>query len=138
MTKQSPVKWDSFGGVRSDGFRKAVESRDLDAAIAALSPSVVLHSPVTFRPFEGRDAVTALFAILFDVFEDFRYVGEFASPDDGEVLRFRARVGDRLVEGIDMVRFDAEGLIEDFTVMVRPLSAAIALRDAVGSRLGMV
>jgi len=51
------------------------------------------------------------------------------------VLHFRTRVGDRDVEGIDMLRFDADGLIEDFTVMVRPLSAAMALRDAVGAQL---
>jgi hypothetical protein len=123
--------------MRAVAFRAAVESRDLEAAVARLSPSVVLHSPVTFRPFEGREAVSALFAILLEVFEDFRYVAEFESAD-GEVLHFTARVGDREVEGIDMVRFDAEGLIEDFTVMVRPLSAAMALRDAVGSRLGPV
>lgn len=123
--------------MNSDGFRKAVEAKDLQGAIERLSPSVVLHSPVTFKPFEGRDAVTALFTILFEVFEEFRYVGAFESGD-GEVLHFRTRVGDRQVEGIDMVRFDAEGMIEDFTVMVRPLSAAIALRDAVGSRLGMI
>jgi hypothetical protein len=123
--------------MKSNGFRRAVEARDLPAAIAQLAPSVVLHSPVTFKPFEGRDAVTALFTILFEVFEDFHYVAEYESGEDGEILHFRARVGDRDVEGIDMVRFDVDGLIEDFTVMVRPLSAAIALRDAVGSRLGL-
>lgn len=123
--------------MKAAGFRAAVESKDLDAALGQLSPSVILHSPVTFKPFEGLEAVRALFTILFEVFEDFRYVAEFES-EDGEVLHFRTRVGDREVEGIDMVRFDSEGLIEDFTVMVRPLSAAIALRDAVGSRLGMV
>jgi SnoaL-like protein len=127
-----------MGGMHADGFRTAVEAKDLDAALDRLSPSVVLHSPVTFRPFEGAEAVRALFTILFEVFEDFRYEDAFVSPEGGEVLHFRARVGDRDVEGIDMVRFDADGLIEEFTVMVRPLSAALALRDAVGSRLGLV
>jgi limonene-1,2-epoxide hydrolase len=122
--------------MRIDAFRKAVEASDLDAAVASLSPDVVLHSPITFKPFVGREAVAALFGILFRTFEDFRYVAEFTADDGAEVLHFRTRVGDREVEGIDMVRFDSAGLIEDFTVMVRPLSAALALRDAVGAEIG--
>jgi hypothetical protein len=118
------------------GFRKAVESFDLEAALDCLSPDIVFHSPVTFKPFEGRDAVAVLFGILFKTFEDFRYVGEYAS-DDGAVLHFRTRIGDRQVEGIDMVHVREDGLIDEFTVMVRPLSAAMALRDTVGAELGM-
>jgi len=118
-----------------DAFRAAVEKADLDGIVATLAADVVLHSPVTFKPFEGRDAVRFLFSILLKTFEDFHYVGEFVSTDGSTVLRFRTRIGDREVEGIDLVHFDAEGLIDDFTVMVRPLSAALALRDAVGSHL---
>ena len=120
----------------ADAFRKAVEAFDLDAAIACLSPDVVLHSPVTFKPFVGRDAVAVLFGILFKTFEDFRYVDEFHNDDGSTVLHFRTRIGDRDVEGIDMIKAGADGLIEDFTVMVRPLSAVTALRDAIGAELG--
>jgi limonene-1,2-epoxide hydrolase len=120
----------------AEAFRKAVESVDLDAAVECLAPDVVLHSPVTFKPFEGREAVRFLFSILFKTFEDFRYVGEFHADDGSVVLHFLTRIGDREVDGIDMVHFDDAGLIDDFTVMVRPLSAALALRDAVGSQLG--
>ena len=120
----------------ADAFRKAVESFDLNAALACLAPDVVFHSPVTFKPFEGREAVAVLFGILFRTFEDFRYVGEFSS-DDGAVLRFLTRIGDREVEGIDMIHTRDDGLIDEFTVMVRPLSAAMALRDTVGAELGL-
>jgi ketosteroid isomerase-like protein len=124
--------------VSADAFRKAVESFDLDAALACLAPEIVFHSPVTFKPFEGRDAVAVLFGILFKTFEDFRYVGEYESGSgDGAVLHFRTRIGDREVEGIDMVHVREDGLIDEFTVMVRPLSAAMALRDTVGTELGL-
>lgn len=122
----------------ADAFRKAVSSADLDAAVACLAPSVIFHSPVTFKPFEGRDAVRMLFTVLFRTFEDFRYVNEFAAPDGSHVLHFRTRVGDRDVEGIDMLHFDDDGLIDEFTVMVRPLSAMTALRDAVGAGLAAI
>ena len=117
-------------------FRDAIEAADLEAAVACLSPDVVLHSPVTFKPFVGREAVAALFAILLKTFENFRYEHEFHGEDGSTVLHFRTRVGDREVEGIDMIRPGADGLIEDFTVMVRPLSAVTALRDAIGAQLG--
>jgi limonene-1,2-epoxide hydrolase len=116
-------------------FRKAVEIGDLDGAIASLAPDVVLHSPVTFKPFQGKEAVAALLSILFRTFEDFRYVAQFEG-DGGTVLHFRTRVGNREVEGIDLLHTNMDGLIDDFTVMVRPLSAALALRDSIGAQLG--
>lgn len=102
--------------------------------VAAVAPDVVFHSPVTFKPFEGREAVGRLFAILLQTFEDFRYTDTLQS-DGVEALIFRARVGDRQVEGTDLLRFGPDGLIADFTVMVRPLSGAIALAEAVGAKL---
>jgi hypothetical protein len=115
-------------------FRAAVEARDLERMVAHLAPDAVLHSPVTFKPFEGRDAIRALFAILLDVFEDFGYTDELVGPD-AQALIFRARVGDRQLEGVDILRFGPDGLIADFTVMVRPMSAVHALAEAVGARL---
>ena len=118
----------------SHPFRAAVEARDREAILDALTPDVVLHSPVTFKPFEGRQAVAVLFTVLLEVFEDFGYTDEL--PGDGiHGLVFRARVGDRDVEGIDLLREDGAGKVVDITVMVRPLSAVLALRDAVGKRL---
>jgi hypothetical protein len=116
-------------------FRAAIEAGEIDEALACMTPGVVLHSPVTFKPFEGREAVATLFGILFRTFEDFRYVGEYDADDGSEVLHFRTRIGDRDVEGIDMIHYDADGMIDDFTVFVRPLSAVNALRDAIGPQL---
>lgn len=116
------------------GFRAAVERADIDAMVAALDPEVRLHSPVTFRPFEGRDAVRVLFEALMATFEDFRYVRELEG-DRSAMLEFRARVGDREIHGIDLVRFGPDGLIDDFVVMVRPLSAVTKVAEEIGARL---
>jgi hypothetical protein len=117
-------------------FRKAVEARDLEAMMEPFAEDAVLHSPVTFHPFEGRRAIRTLLAILLEVLRDFRYTDELAS-DDARVhgLVFRARVGDRELEGLDLIRFDETGRIRDFTVMVRPRSALDALLAEVGPRL---
>jgi hypothetical protein len=76
-----------------------------------------------------------LFSILFQVLEDLRFVGTSTSSDGAEVLHFLWRLGNKEGEGVDMMRFDEDGLIEDYRVMVRPLSAVVALRDATLSQL---
>jgi hypothetical protein len=119
----------------ADRFKAAVEARDLDGMRAALGEDVVLHSPVTFRPFEGRDAVGHVLTTVAGVFEDFHYT-DHLREGPVSVLVFRARVGEREVDGIDLVREGADGLIEDFTVMVRPLSSLTALAEEMGRRLG--
>jgi hypothetical protein len=117
-------------------FQAAVEALDRPAMVAALHPDVVLHSPVTFKPFHGRQAVGQLFGILMQVFEEFSYTDQLVAPGSAALI-FQARVGDREVQGLDLLRFDGEGLIEDFTVMVRPLSATIALGEAVREKLAV-
>jgi len=118
-----------------NGFRKAVEARSIDDMMAEFAEDAVLHSPITFKPFEGRAAIAQLLTILLEIFDEFRYTDQLVGEDGTRGLVFRARVGDRTVEGIDILRFDAEGSIRDFTVMVRPRSAAETLLAEVASRL---
>ncbi|MHC1562153.1 nuclear transport factor 2 family protein [Actinomycetospora sp. C-140] len=115
-------------------FRAAVESGDMDAAIALLTEDVEFHSPVVHSPYRGRDAVAPILRAVATVFEDFRYVGEI---DGGEehLLQFRAHVGDRELEGIDLLHHDATGAIDRLTVMIRPLSALQAVAGAMRDRL---
>lgn len=120
--------------MKCDTFRTAVEARDRDATMATFSPSIILRSPVRDVPLEGRQAVGRLFTVLFQVFEELEFIGSYTSPDGAEVLHFLWRIGDAESEGVDIMRFDADGLIEDYRVMVRPLSAVLALRDAAFSQ----
>ena len=115
-------------------FRAAVEAGDVDAALATLADDVVFHSPAVFHPYEGRDTVGALLRLVFETFEDFRYTDELGG-ETAHALVFEARVGDKQVQGIDLLRFDADGKIDDFTVLVRPLSATIALAEAMGPKV---
>ena len=116
-------------------FRAAIEAGELDAAVLLCTDDVRFRSPVVHRPYEGREALRAILGAVFTVFSDFRYVAEF-SGDDGHVLEFTAQVGDREVQGIDLLRFADDGRVRELTVMVRPLSAAEALRDRMGPLLG--
>jgi|HubBroStandDraft_6_1064221.scaffolds.fasta_scaffold855913_2 hypothetical protein len=117
----------------ADRLRAAIEGGDIDAAGELLADDIVFHSPVTFHPFIGRDTVTRLLGEVAQVFEDFRYVDELSNgPTHG--LIFRARVGDREIEGLDLLRLDDEGFVADFTVMLRPMSALVPFAQAMAER----
>ncbi|GAA2814240.1 nuclear transport factor 2 family protein [Kitasatospora paracochleata] len=115
-------------------FREAVEKRDAQAVAALLAENVVFTSPVVFRPYEGKAITAAILRGAMRVFEDFRYVREIADAGGRDhALVFTATVRGRQVHGCDFLHFDEDGLIDDFTVMVRPLSGAQALAEAMGA-----
>lgn len=120
----------SEGGAR---FRAAVEAMEIEAVRELLAPEIVFHSPVTFHPFVGREDVMGLLAIVAETFEDFRYTDEL-TVDGADALVFRASVEGRELEGIDLLRFDKQGLIADFTVLIRPLSGLIPFAQAMGEK----
>lgn len=115
-------------------FRAAVEAVDLDALMDTMSDEVVFRSPVTFKTYEGKEAVRYLLSIVMRVFEDFRYVDE-VEGERSAILVFETRVGDREVNGIDYLEFGEDGRIERFTVMVRPMSAVTRLAESIGAEL---
>jgi hypothetical protein len=119
-------------------FRSALERRDLDAAVALLADDVVFRSPIVFKPYRGRATVGAILAAVSRVFEDFSYVREIGAPDARDhALVFQARVGDRQIEGCDFLHTDESGSIDELVVMVRPLSGALALAQAVTAQLAL-
>jgi hypothetical protein len=110
-------------------FRAAIEQGDLDALPDLLAEDVRFLSPVAFAPYDGRPVVSAILRAVTRVFADFRYVREISDGRD-HALVFKARVGDREVHGCDFLHHDDSGLIDEFCVMVRPLSGAKALSEA--------
>lgn len=117
-------------------FRLAVEAKDLDAATATMREDVVLHSPILFRGFEGREIVMGVLTHVAATLEDFEYTDELAE-DGVVVLRFKARVGDRELEGIDFLELDEQGLVKELTVFMRPMSALTAFNEQMAARLGV-
>jgi hypothetical protein len=115
-------------------FREAAENKDITAASELFAPGIVFHSPATFHPFIGRETVTKLLSIVAETFEDFRYTDQLEAGD-AHALIFRASIDGRELEGIDLIRLDSEGLIEDFTVMLRPISGLLPFAQAMGEKV---
>ena len=119
-------------------FRDAIESRDLRGVVALLTDDVVFRSPVVHAPYQGRAQVEVLLRAVGQVLEDFRYTRQIGAPDAADhALVFRARVGDREVEGCDFVHVNEDGLIDELYVMFRPLSGLTALAEAMKRQLAL-
>jgi hypothetical protein len=118
-----------------EAFRRAVEQNDVPALVALLAEDVVFKSPLVFKPYRGREVVGAILAAVASVFRDFRYDAAL-EEGDRSTLVFRAKVGDREVEGVDYIETDGAGRVRALTVFVRPLSGAHALAEAMQIALG--
>lgn len=119
-------------------FRAAVEAGDIAAALDLFAEDVTFNSPVVHKPYRGKAPLGAILHAVFSVFENFRYVAEYGG-DDGHVLRFTASVRDAdgrdlALEGVDIVH-GTETEITELTVLVRPYSAATALRARMAALL---
>jgi hypothetical protein len=113
-----------------------VARRDLAALPDLLAPDVVFRSPMAHTPYPGAQATSLILGTVINVFEGFTYHRELASADGlSVVLEFSAAVQGKELKGIDMIRFDEQGRIVEFEVMVRPMSGLQALGDEMGKRL---
>ncbi|ARU89099.1 nuclear transport factor 2 family protein [Pseudomonas sp. M30-35] len=113
-----------------------IASKDLSGLPALLHPDAVFRSPMAFKPYAGAGRVAMILNTVIKVFEDFTYHRELVSADGlNVVLEFSAKVADRELKGIDMVRFNEQGQIIEFEVMIRPMSGLQALGDEMGKRL---
>ena len=120
--------------MKSDRFRAAAEAKDFSAVEELFSEDVVFRSPVVFKPYQGREALGMLLGAVIQVFEDFRYTDQVETGDVATLL-FAARVGDRELNGVDILRFAADGTVSEMMVMVRPMSGVHALAEAMEEKL---
>ncbi|WP_435609140.1 nuclear transport factor 2 family protein [Pseudomonas knackmussii] len=114
-----------------------VERKDLSKLPELLAPDAVFRSPMAHTPYPGAPVVSMILNTVLQVFEGFTYHRELATADGlSVVLEFSAQVGGKQLKGIDMIRFDEQGKIVEFEVMVRPMSGLQALGEEMGRRLG--
>jgi hypothetical protein len=116
-----------------------VADRNLSDLADIVHPDAEFRSPMAITPYATRDAVLLILGTVMEVFEDFEYHRTFVADDSRSVvLEFSARVGDRLMAGVDMITFDDDGLITGFEVMIRPQSGLQALGAEMGRRLAEI
>jgi hypothetical protein len=118
-----------------DKWHRMVAAGDLSEVASLCAPEAVFYSPVAHTPYRGAGLVAALLQQAVQAFGDFRYHRTFIGGERDVVLEFSAKVGDKELKGIDMIRFDEAGRIADFEVMVRPATGLQALGAEMARRM---
>ncbi len=112
-----------------------VDSRDMAGLHEIIHPWAVFRSPAVYKPYQGREMMVLILSTVIDVFEDFTYHRTFFTEDGlSAVLEFSAKVGEREIDGVDIITFDEAGLIKEFKVMIRPLSSLMRLAEEMKAR----
>ncbi|MBB3749672.1 ketosteroid isomerase-like protein [Mycolicibacterium sp. BK634] len=105
-------------------FRAAVEAGDFDALPALCTEDVVFRSPIAHKPYQGRDQIGVILRAVSRVFVDLTYIKEIGGEGQADhALVFTAKVGGLDINGCDFLHVREDGLIDEFTVMLRPLKA---------------
>jgi hypothetical protein len=122
--------------MKSDAFRAAVEAKDLSGFEQLFTDDPVFVSPAVFKPYEGADAMRAVLGAAMKTFDDLKYIDQVETGDRA-VLLFEARVGDRQVNGVDILNFGDDGRIKELMVMIRPLRGLEAVVERMAENLGV-
>lgn len=117
-------------------FRAAVESGEFDTIERIFAQAVVLHSPIARRPYRGPGTVAAIIGAVAEVLTSFRFENEIGALDaEDRALVFTAKVGDLAIQGCDFLHTGDDGLIDEITVMLRPLKAVTLFAESMALRL---
>lgn len=104
-----------------DIWHKIIFEKDFDLLNDLLAEDVEFHSPTVWAPKKGREVTAYILQMVSGIFEDFKYHREWIDGDSF-ALEFSAMVGDKSIKGIDLIRFNDEGKIIHFEVMMRPIN----------------
>lgn len=117
-------------------WHQLVQERNPRGIASLLADQVVFHSPVVHTPQVGKALAVAYLTAAFSVFgnDSFRYVGEVVGPQ-AAVLEFLLEIDGVTVNGVDMIKWDDEGQIVEFKVMVRPLRAIHLVQQKMAAML---
>jgi hypothetical protein len=124
-----------LGGTRAseetaERFRQAVYAGDPDAVAELVTEDVVVHGPVTrHMAFHGREELRELFTVVMANVDDIRYV-EDVGNDELRILTLEGRRGRARYEEAVQMRINADGLISELRIYVRPLPATVAMAAA--------
>ena len=117
-------------------WHEGLASNDPKLLDEILDESCIFTSPIVFKPIVGKE-MSKLYLMgagqTFDM-DRFKYVRELVDGPDS-VLEFETYIGDISVNGVDIIRWNDEGKIVDFKVMIRPLQAIGALQEKMSQAL---
>ena len=139
----------AIDGVKA--WHRVVRNMSEEALDEILAEDVVFQSPVVHTPQVGRTLTKLYLMAAFNVLpgkatgepasleakkpeSQFHYVREVVGDHDA-VLEFMTEIDGITVNGVDMIRWNEDGKIIDFKVMIRPLKAIQKVHAQMGAML---
>jgi hypothetical protein len=119
-----------------EDWHRFVASGDPEILRPLLSERIVFRSPFVQSPIPGRAATLLVLTTVAQIFENFTYHRSFVAGTHDAALEFGANIGKWQLKGIDLVKFNEQGEMIEFEVMIRPIKALQALADEIGNRIG--
>ncbi|MBX3290622.1 MAG: nuclear transport factor 2 family protein [Acidobacteria bacterium] len=119
-----------------DKWHEIVRTRDASGLGDLLSDDVVFYSPVVRTPQVGKTITAIYLSAAIHVFgnDSFRYVREMIGESDA-VLEFETEIDGIIVNGVDMIKWNADGKMVEFKVMLRPLKAVNLIHEKMAAML---
>lgn len=117
-------------------WHRFVETHDRGVLEALLAPGIVFRSPYVPTPMPGPQASLLVMTTVLRVFENFRYHRTFVAGPHDAALEFSANVGKLELKGVDLIKFDGDGRMIEFEVMIRPFKALQALGEQMTALIG--
>lgn len=115
-------------------WHECVKTQDMNAMRELLADEACFHSPFLWKPKAGKALTASYLTAASKVLEDFHYHREMTDGTSW-TLEFSARVGEFSLKGVDIIRFNEEGKIIEFEVMIRPFKGLTALAEAMQRQL---
>ncbi|MFY7671960.1 hypothetical protein ACOSP6_12815 [Tenacibaculum sp. MEBiC06402] len=119
-----------------DVWRNFVKTRNTDGLSDFIADDAELYSPVVFKPIEGQFMVSIYLMAASQIIanDNFKYIREI-SDDTNAFLEFETEIDGIIVNGVDMIKFNKDGKLQEIKVMVRPLKAVNIVHKKMGEYL---
>ncbi len=115
-------------------WHQVVLEKDFDLLQELLDENVEFHSPTVWQPKLGREVTAYILQMIIDIFENFQYHREWTEGNNF-ALEFSAQVDGKNLKGIDLIRWNDEGKIVHFEVMLRPINSLQLVFEKMTQRL---
>jgi hypothetical protein len=109
-------------------FTAAMQRKDLEAMLTHMADDIILKTPLAAEPFNGKAAIRPVVEALLGVVDKFDFREIMRGPEHLSAF-FGITVGSVELDGVDYWRIDETGLIQEMTVLWRPLPAVAAVQQ---------
>ena len=116
-------------------FTAAMGRKDLEAMLTHMSDDIRLQTPLVPEPFQGKASIRPVVEALLAVVDSFEFLELMEGPQHVSEF-FKVTVGSLVLDGVDYWRLNEEGLIQEMTVLWRPLPAILAVKDRLDAGVG--